>query len=880
MRVKDSGSGVFVAPSRLHPPRLPNTFVSRDRLIEGKLGDHRVTLVCAPAGSGKTMLVADWMNRRTSGGDRVAWLTLQRTDDRPFEFWSAVIQALTAASEGEDESRFRAMSPPRLEFEPRFVVAVARAIAESHLRCLVLDDVHRLQHPAVLEGVDLLVAELPHTITIVLLARSTPELSLYSLVADGSLREVDGPDLAFTPGEAQALFAQVTDRVEPSDVSRLVARTEGWAVGLRLAAVSVSTVPDPDVFIATFEGDQRTVADYLFAEIIRHLPRHRFEFLLATCAPRQLTVELAAHLSGRDDAGDELDLLCRSNALVTQSRDGSGYRLHSLLRSYLMATLNHRDISGSRHQHARAALWYDQHDEPAAALEHASLSRDGDLLNELLSYHGPHMILGGQAARVLNLVGPPLRSGASDLRVALIAGLAALDLAKPDIADEWLRLLPSSDPFPDDPRFSALGAAAIVHRAILGGDVPRALAQSSILEWEPTGDGDVDLIVLNARPPSRMRTGDYTGAILDLERALKLASARHYDQSVLGTLSQLAGMYGAICEWPPARYWAQQAIDFARAKGWGESPRLAYAYLIAAWTEFQTGDSEAQADYAERGTRALGGVHNVEVGIGVRSMQALVSFHHGSGVERAQAAAEFHQVWEGTREADEVSPAMVSQATPQEVRICLLTGNLSWAEEAADRTRRRLPESAEAALAQAQVLAARGNAREALTILGPHNAGAAYSHAPTTSVTADVLAAALEDSLDNHQRSFDALQSALDWGAPHGFRRPFLDAWDDIRPLLTAHRGRFGEAEEFIESLFEIQKSVDDGQSVLGDHALTDRESSLLRDLPAMMTLSEIADARGISENTVKTHVRAIYRKLGTNSRAAAVRAARERGLL
>ncbi|AXK44922.1 LuxR C-terminal-related transcriptional regulator [Brachybacterium saurashtrense] len=826
------------------------------------------------------MLVADWARRRISDGDDVAWLTVEGVDDRPFEFWSALLQACAIASDDAAAVRLRAMTPPRRDFDARFIVAIAQAIGRTSLGAVVLDDVHRLHHPAVLAGLDLLLTEMPPATSIILLSRSAPRISLHARVAGDSYSEVSGADLAFTLDEAVALFERVTDRIEVSDVSRLLARTEGWAVGLGLAAFSMRSVADPAVLIDMFEGSDHRVADYLFAEIIQKLSAERYEFLLATCVPRQLTVELAAHLSGRDDAGEELDELCRLNALVTQSDDGSCYRYHSLLRSYLIATLNRRDISGLRHQHVRSALWFENYGDPASAIAHAFSSRDGDLLNDLLSHHGPHLILCGQSGWILSLVGAPPRSGKMDPRIILVAALAALEMSEPDMADAWLGLLADRDPFPEDLRSAALLSATIVLRSLFGGDVSTASAQTTVLDVPPTGDSDVDLIVLTARPPCRMRTGDFSGAVSDLEKVLRIATAREYQHSALYAISQLAGMHGALCEWGPARYWARRAIEFARSNGWGESVRLAHAHLVAAWTAFQTGDSAELFEHSESGARALVGAHNVEIGIGLRSLQALSQFDRGSGAELAEAAASVHQIWERTSEVDQVSPALISQSAPQEIRVCLLTGHIDWAEAAADRTRRRLPGSVEAVLTHAQVLAARGRAEEAVMHLRECRDGRVAVHAATATVTADVLAAVLENGLGNHQRSFVSLESALERAAPHSFRRPFLDAWDDVRPLLAAHRGRFGGAEHFVDSLFRNRNRSDVRDSSPADRALTHREQCLLRDLPAMLTLREIAEARGISENTVKTHVRSIYRKLGINNRASAVRKARERGLL
>lgn len=879
MLPESSGARAFVTPTRVHIPRVPHKVVRRARLVEHAVGSRPITLVCAPAGSGKTMLVADWAAGALADGQRVAWVSLEDRDDRPYEFWSAVIEALIAATDLDTSHPLRALSPPLAGMEPRFIATLTQTIASSNLRWLVLDEVHRLHDPDVLAGLDVLLAEAPADVGVVLISRSEPRIALHRLRLSDRVADIRWHDLAFTEAEAGTLFRLMHAPAQPSEVARLVSRTEGWAAGLRLAAVSVSAARDPADFVAAFEGDQRTVADYLFAEIIQHLPEDLVDFLVSTCVPKQLSMDLAAHLSGRADSGEMLERLCRANALVVRSGNSSWYRYHSLLRGYLRAELRRRDVEAPRQQHVRTALWFNRHREPSVALEHAAKADDDALLCDLLRENGLRMILSGQAGMVRDLVLSHAPSVLSDRPVVILGTLAALDVNDLDSADEWLALLADTEDTAIDSGFAALRATAIVQRSLVGGDPVQALKGTAILDRVATGDGDVDLMTLAYRAPARMRTGDYKAAIDDLERALALAHARGYDRFVLGTLSQLSGMNGAICDFEASLRWAERAIDFATARGWADSPRLAYAYLLAAWTPFQTGDVPAQAHYAELGLRALEGVNNVEVEVGVRSMHALATFEQASGPERLRAAETFHSIWQGAA-VDQVSPALKSLATPQEVRITLLAGRMEWAEEAVGRIERQMPGTVEGAAARAQLLAAKGRTRDAITVLKPVVEGEITAHVPTTGVIAHVLAAGLEVRLDNPHRAFEALQAALEWAAPNNYRRPFLDAWHDIGSLLRSQRGRFGPAEGFVERLLEAERLVNLQSATVVNHVLTDRELTVLRDLPALMTLSEVAEARGVSENTVKTHVRAIYQKLGVNNRAAAVREARHRGLL
>ncbi|MCK0113589.1 LuxR C-terminal-related transcriptional regulator [Ornithinimicrobium sp. F0845] len=871
------GDRAFVTPARLRVPSLSQVLVGRDRLVEKAIGHRRVTLVCAPAGAGKTLLLADWATRAQARAESVAWLSLEPLLDRPYEFWSAVIEALMVSGPETETARLDALSPPRNGVEPRFITALIDVVVEWGSACLVLDDVHVLQDEDVLAGLDVLLTQAPAQFRVVMAGRSEPTVSLHRLRLDASLAEVVSTDLVFTEAEAADLFAALGTRLNSSEVARLVARTEGWAAGLRLAATSVEGTESPAAFIAAFEGDHRAVADYLFAEVIQHLAEDLVEFLRATCAPEEISVELAAHLSGREDAGELLDRLCRSNALVVQAGESSWYRYHSLLRGYLMAALRGHDVDAPRRQHLAAAHWFDRHDEPTVALTHAAQAADDDLIGSLLRRHGLRMVLSGRSGLILDALGDrPSAPLLADESVRVAAALAALDVGDLAATDQWLSRL-AVTPSTSDPRLVAMRASAIVQRALLGGDVEGALTTTGILDLAETGEGDVDLIMLAYRAPARIRTGDYQGVLHDLERALALARAHRYDQFVLWTLAQMAGITGAICDIRASREWAELAIAFAERRGWADSPRLAYAYLMASWSSFQTGDHEAQARHAENGLLALDGVNNVEVEVGVRSMHAVATFEASSGPERRAAAQQMHAIWDDPL-VDQVSPALVSQATPQEIRLALGVGHPEWAEVAVARIQERMPDTAEGAAARAQLLTAKGRVRDALMVLSPVLAGSLPAHAPTTLVHAQVLAAGLEATQGNDHRAFDAVRAALDWSAPQSYVRPFMDAWADIEAVLARHRGRFGAEESFVTHLFEHHGPRDTGPALT--QTLSTRELEVLRDLPSLLTVSEIAEAEAVSRNTVKSHIRSIYQKLGVDSRSAAVREARDRGLL
>jgi LuxR family maltose regulon positive regulatory protein len=827
------------------------------------------------------MLVADWATRAAAREEPVAWLSLHKQDDKPYEFWSALIEALVLAGLPGRTEQLDGLTPPAQGTEPRFVTKVVESLLVAGVRWIVLDDVHLLHDDEVLRGLDVLLAALPPEVGLVMACRSEPSLALHRLRLDGSLSDVRGKDLAFTDVEALELFAASDLPMTADAISNLVGLTEGWAAALRMAVVAAMVGDDPAEVVASFDGDVRTVIEYVLTEVVHRLDPELVEFLYATCAPHHLSIDLAAHLSGRPDAGALLDRLCTANALVSQSGDSAWYRYHALLRSCLLAALARRDVEAPARQHRATAVWLDAHGEPATALRHAARGGDQDLLDALLRANGLQMILSGRGDLVRAALAS--RDGiVTDQRIAIIAALAALDVNDLPAADDALSAVPAGgagSEAPSEPMAAAMLAAAIVQRALAGGDVVAALQDSAILDIATTGDSDVNLVLLSQRGPARMRAGDYLGAIDDLEQALALARSRRYDQVVLETMSQLSGMTSAMCDFHAALDWSDQAIAFATRHGWRDSPRLAPSYLVAAWTAFLTGEGKAQLEYAELGMRALDGVSNAEVGLGIRGMHALATFEAATGPDRAAAVENFRRIWQ-LDAAHHVSPAATAAATPHEIRMALAIGNESWALEIAARVRDQMPGSAECTIPDAQILAAAGRTREALTELEPVLDGTRPAHQPTTVVYAQVLAAALESSQGNDVRAFEALRKALGWAVPNNFRRPFIDVWPHLEPLLSRNRSRFGPAEGFVAALLAHHAEQVDGATGVIDTLLSAREVDVLHDLPSRLTIPEIAEAEGVSENTVKTHLRSIYQKLGVNSRSAAVRTARERGLI
>jgi len=322
-------------------PVLPADFIERGELRADldAAATAGITLVCAPPGYGKTLLLTDWATQPASG--ETAWVTIDGGDNDPRRLWASVLAALAAHTRWPASSvipsSIRWSGAAHTEF-------VSDLLDELH--CLpnpvrlILDDVGELSDPEALRGLQILAGNVPSQVHLVLSSRFDPPLGLNRLRRSGRLREIRADRLRFTSAESATLLTRAGLRLTAPQVERLQQRTKGWAAGLRLAALALTEVTDPDRFLADFADDQRCAADYLTEEILNRLRPDTLAFLRAISIADPITPELAVTLSGRADAGTVLDSLEYGTSLLSAAdRQRDGYRLQPQLRTYLLADL-------------------------------------------------------------------------------------------------------------------------------------------------------------------------------------------------------------------------------------------------------------------------------------------------------------------------------------------------------------------------------------------------------------------------------------------------------------------------------------------------------------------------------------------------------------
>jgi LuxR family transcriptional regulator, maltose regulon positive regulatory protein len=874
--VAQTGAPVPELPVRLRAPMTALADLYRPRLIH-QLTDEPapVTLVCAPAGAGKTSLLASWV--ATAATAPIAWLSLDHHDDDPSLLWAGILDALRGTGRFPAAARLHRLAAPARAIETTFIEAVLGEVAALREPVwLVLDDLHVIGSQATLDSLTRLVKHLVPNLHLVLTSRTDPPLGLPRLRLDGRLRELRAPELAFTLEEAAAFVADQRVTLSAPSLRTLHERTEGWVAGIKIAALALHEVEDPEAFVADFGGDDHAVADYLATEVLTNLSPLARDLLLRTSICEEVSVDLAQHLTGHLGAAATLGELERDNVFTRRlGRGRDTYRYHDLMRTFLAAELRRTDAALERELHIRAADWFERQGDALHAMEHLADAGAIERFTDLVGSHGVGAVLDGRARRLGSILETFHDQHAAVPVIALLGAAAALALGDLVTADRWLSRVDVAElASRPDRDFATLAAAVAAARARFDPRVDVALAR-----LEATGVGNIanrdhDLYGLLQRGVLRMYSGRYADAVTDLERAAELARVTGRAAVQVECLSFLAGALGSQGELPEMRARAEEAVAVAELRGWGSSSALAHAYLLVSWGAYLEADSDTAVRYAALAVSTLGEASEPDVEFSVRSLEAVVGADGDAPFEAIRA---YRRTFVRLADA-QVSPALLAYALPALVRICLGLGERAWAREFAAAAEQRSPNPGEPALLRAMLQHDAGRTEAARKELAAITRGQATCHLPTTEVMAWLLAADLEQRAGNVTQAHDLLVEALQRAERFDLVRPFLDS-DGIRDLLIAGHGRFGRYEPFAERLRTVprpDRSVRDPSN----ESLTESELSVLRDLPSLLTLREIADARSVSVNTVKTHLRSVYRKLGVAGRRDAVEVGRRRGLL
>jgi LuxR family transcriptional regulator, maltose regulon positive regulatory protein len=429
--------------TKLNPPTGARRRVTRQALVDRLVSDEprRLTLVSAPAGWGKTTLLAEWAT--DSREQRAfAWLTLDRGDNDAVRFWGYAIEALRTLEPSIGSASLAALGVSGTNPIDVVLPPLINELAALDRRLvLALEDYHLIQSPEVHEGLAFLVERLPPTLELAIATRLDPPLPLPRLRARGEMLEVRAPELRFDVAEAQELLrATLGDSLDEADIGRLVQRTEGWPAGLYLAALSLSGRDDPSGFIEAFAGDDRHIVDYLGGEVLDGLDPQTREFLLRTSILERVSGPLCDHLLESSGAAEQLLEIERANLfLVALDGRREWYRYHHLFADLLRHDLARLQPESTRGLHRRAAEWLGANGAVDEAIRHALAARDDEYAARLVAEMWRVPFNRGELATVdrwLDDLPEPLLRATPDL--CLARAWVLMDRGRPREAEQWL----------------------------------------------------------------------------------------------------------------------------------------------------------------------------------------------------------------------------------------------------------------------------------------------------------------------------------------------------------------------------------------------------------------------------------------------------------
>lgn len=391
--------------TKLYIPKPRTRLVLRPRLSErlSRGAESKLTLVSAPAGFGKTTLLAQWLAARPTSDRFAAWLSLDQSDNEPGLFWTYLVSAFQSAVSGAGATALSLLQSPQPPIEDALATLMNELTTLPNDLVLVLDDYHVIDAREIQIGMEFLLDHLPPRVHLVIATRADPALPLPRLRARGELAEIRAADLRFTPAEAAGYLNEVMGLdLAARDVAALEARTEGWVAALQLAALSMQGRDDVAGFIAGFAGDDRYIVDYLVAEVLQRQPEGVREFLLQTSILDQLTGPLCDVVTGQGDGKATLEAMERGNLFVV-ALDNSRrwYRYHHLFADVLRAHLLKELPDRVPDLHRRASTWYEQQDMRSEAIAHALAAHDLVRAADLVELAIPAMRRSRQESAVL-----------------------------------------------------------------------------------------------------------------------------------------------------------------------------------------------------------------------------------------------------------------------------------------------------------------------------------------------------------------------------------------------------------------------------------------------------------------------------------------------
>jgi LuxR family transcriptional regulator, maltose regulon positive regulatory protein len=876
-------AAVPVLESKITAPDVPGWVVRRPRLTTLIAEGTRwcpLTVLTAPAGAGKTTALALWSAAEPGP---VAWVRADEFDNRPGVFWAHVVAALRRSG-----AVIPVVSPVARGRDGGhvFLLWLAAALAaQDPPVTLVLDDLHLLTDPEVLDGLDYLLRNTGAGLRLVVSARRDP-LRLHRYRVAGQLTQIRASDLAFTTAEAGLLLGQHGITLTADALERLTRRTEGWAAALRLAALRMRSHPEPHRLVTELITNDSALAGYLAEEVLNPQPPEVRDVLLRTSILEQVSAQDAIELTGNEHAGGILSALADADAFVQRTGPGK-YRYHTLFAEVLRLKLSREHPDRIASLQRQAALWYERNGRLADAVRHAARAGDwqlaaGMVIDQLAIGEIIAPRRGASLAREFadmphgrdwTGAAPHVVSAA----VALSAGRDESSAAALDAAEGILARLPAEQEAACRLAAAMIRLAASRRTGDLAAAASAAACAEALISRLP-GDKlarhrENQARVLVGRGAVELWSGHLDEAVRVLESGVTAATTPGGEDERadgLGHLALAEALRGRMSRAATLAVQATKAVPASTS-----APHPGPAALVAlAWVHLEHYELREAHRRLTQADAALGVTPDKLIRAVARLTAAYGDLAKGRAAAARQAIAAARSGWS--------VPAWLDQRlSVAESHAYAATGDIASALAAAERA--GSDTSPEAAVALAHAWAAAGDGENARRILAPALA-AGSGISDRVRLQAGLVESRLSYASGDRARGRRSLASALQLGEREQFRLPFALGRGWIEPVLRnepelalAHRSLLTST----SCLIQVPRQGGPDQApVLMVETLTEREVEVLRHMSRLFSTAEAASELHISVNTLKSHLKSIYRKLAATRRGEAVRRARQLELI
>ncbi len=854
--------------------------------------DHRLVLISAPAGFGKTTLLSEWQQQTTL---QVSWLSLDRSDNDSTRFWTYVIAALQKVFPNLGASTLALLhSLDKLSFEAFLIPLINEMTELADEAMLILDDYHVITDRSIHDGLAFLIDHLPPQLHIVIASRVDPPLPLPRLRVRNRLFELRSTDLSFTQTEAVSLLTNITKLpLSEAQAATIQAQTEGWAAGLQLAALSLRYTDNPETFVASLKGTQRHILDYLAEEVLEQQPPHLQTFLLRTSVLDRVCGSLAEAVVDETtmNGAETLEQLERRNLfIVPLDPDRTWYRYHHLFQEVLRHFLDRAEPNQITEYHRRAARWFYQNESVTEALQHSVMAEDSDWTTDLIE----------QEAQLPNpRIEPP----------AVLAALEALP-SQMVWSRPWL-LLANAWALYSSSQFQAAAFAVQTIEQLLqqqhtlfvnseklrglvtafkgmqarhqGATAEATTLMEQALQQLPQDDSWLRSMILLNLGVTYFVADNFIAAQRLLPEVARIGQARGLaDPAIAGLYlqAQFLALRGRIDE---AIALCQQGLELAKNRGW----LATYAGVLV---QVALADLLREQNQLEAAAQHL--VESLDRGIQNRQPGIMMGYITLARVRQAQGDSQAAQA--AIRAAKQCQTwlwATMLSVSACQARLDLAQGNLDdavrWAEasglDVEDELRysftNQHPCGSELdylTLARVLIACGRNSLELAMRLLTR-----LYDFTKADGRTARMMEVLMLQALvwqarGDRDRALEPLQRSLDLPRTGDYIRLFIDEGKPMLNLLRAAASKNIHA-AFVNRLID---AFGQPEKQLLIEPLSDRELEVLSYLAQGLSDQAIADRLYLSLAAVKWHDRNLYGKLNVNNRTQAVARARDLGIL